>query len=433
MPGLINSQKLYKKGMQGLVGGVNSPVRSFKAVDTDIIFAKKASGPYLWDADENKYIDYIMSWGVQILGHAYKPVVTAACAAIKNGSSFGLATENEVRFAGMIKRHFKSIDKVRFTTSGTEACMTAVRLARAFTGKSRIIKFDGCYHGHFDSLLVKSGSGNLTLGIPSGEGILPLYARDTVSIPFNDIKLFKEVVQKNKGAVACVIVEPVPCNTGVILPGNDFLKKLAEIARREKIVLIFDEVITGFRLSLGGAQGLFGITPDLTCLGKIIGGGFPVGAVGGRKEIMDLLAPQGPVYQAGTLAGNPVSIAAGIKTIECLEADKALYKNLENNTATLASSIRKAAKECGLPVVVNNIGSLFSVFFTVKNVTSHADTAMADSSQYSRFFAGLCREKILFPPSAFEACFVSRSHTAAVLEKTAGAIKKLIRAMRQTS
>ncbi|MBF0486452.1 MAG: glutamate-1-semialdehyde 2,1-aminomutase [Candidatus Omnitrophica bacterium] len=429
---LEKSHKLFDKAARSLVGGVNSPVRSFKGVGADMLFAQKARGAYVWDADGNKYIDYIMSWGGLILGHAHKPVAGAAIEAIKNGSSFGLATDQEIGLAGLVKEHYPSVDKVRFVASGTEACMTAVRLARAFTRRPKIIKFDGCYHGHFDSLLVKSGSGNLTLGIPSGEGILPAYARDTVSIPFNDIELFKKTLEENKEKVACVIVEPVLCNTGVILPKEGFLKALVDVARQNKVIVIFDEVVTGFRLSLKGAQGLWGVVPDLTCFGKIIGGGFPVGAVGGRQDIMDLLAPVGPVYQAGTFSGNPVSIAAGIKALEILASDKAFYKDLEKKTARLVAIIRKEALANGIALTVNTIGSVFSVFFTDREVMSYADTLGADKARYVRFFALLCQEGVLFPPSAFEACFVSQAHSDSAIEKTGAAVQKIFRIIRRT-
>lgn len=387
-------------------------------------FAQKARGPYLWDADGNKYVDYLMSWGVHIFGHGYKPIVKAAVAALKRGSSFGLATEQEIALAEIIKRHVRSIEKVRFVTSGTEACMTALRLARAFTGRAKIIKFDGCYHGHFDSLLVKSGSGNLTFGIPSGEGILPAYTHDTISLPFNDVDQFRAAVKKNRGELAAVIVEPVPCNMGVIIPAENFLRTIAAMTRQEGAVLIFDEVITGFRLSLGGAQGLFGIAPELTCLGKIIGGGFPVGAVGGKKELMELLAPLGPVYQAGTLSGNPVCTAAGIAAIECLAADKTLYRSLAKNTAELVSAIRNAAHTAGIPLTINSLGSLFSIYFTDRSVSSFADTQRQDQQRYARFFSRMCQEGVLFPPSAFEACFASQAHDEAVREKTIRASAK---------
>ena len=427
---LEHSQKLFDRGLDNLVGSVNSPVRSFKAVDTPMLFVRKGRGPYLWDADGNKYIDYIMGWGVHIFGHAYKPIRSAVIARLRDGTSFGLATDQEIALAEMIKRHFASIEKVRLVNSGTEACMTALRLARAFTARTKIIKFDGCYHGHFDGLLVKSGSGNLTFGIPSGAGILPAYTRDTISVPFNDISLFKTAVEENKDDLAGVIVEPVPCNNGVILPGEGFLNQIARITRQEKAVLIFDEVITGFRLSLGGAQGLFGIIPDLTCLGKIIGGGFPVGAVGGRREIMDLLSPVGPVYQAGTLSGNPVCIAAGISALEGLAADKTLYAELDKNTAELVSAFKNEAKAAGVALAINAIGSLFSVFFTDKEVSSYADTRVQDVQRYAQFFSRFCQEGVLFPPSAFEACFVSQAHNGAVREKTIKAFKKALRAMR---
>ncbi|MBF0531976.1 MAG: glutamate-1-semialdehyde 2,1-aminomutase [Candidatus Omnitrophica bacterium] len=414
------------RGVRSLVGAVNSPVRSFAAVESPMLFAAKAGGPYLWDADGNKYIDYIMSWGVGILGHAYPPVVAAAVRAMKHGASFGLATAGEIRLAEKLKRHIKSLDKVRFVTSGTEACMTAVRLSRAFTGKTKILKFDGAYHGHFDSLLVKSGSGNLTLGLPSGKGILPAYTRDTLSLPFNDIGMLKAAIARNRGEIAAVIVEPVACNAGVILPQGDFLKYLRRMTKEAGMVLIFDEVITGFRLGLGGAQKVFGAEPDLTCLGKIIGGGFPVGAVGGRREIMDLLAPVGPVYQAGTLAGNPVAIAAGLQTLECLEASASLYKDLETKTFRLAAGIRQAAAAAGVALKVNTIGSLFSLFFTDQPVTSYAAALTTDKARYARWFSGLCRAGILFPPSAFEACFVSAGHTDAVIEKTVKGLTRVL-------
>ncbi|MBF0477901.1 MAG: glutamate-1-semialdehyde 2,1-aminomutase [Candidatus Omnitrophica bacterium] len=430
MIALKHSNRLLKRGAQSLIGSVNSPVRSFKAVNTDMLFAQKAYGPFICDIDGNKYIDYIMSWGAAILGHAFKPVVDEAILAVKNGSSFGLATEQEIQLAEIIKRNYSSIDKIRFTASGTEACMTAVRLARAFTGKTKIIKFDGCYHGHFDSLLVKSGSGNLTLGIPSGEGILPAYSRDTVSISFNDIELFKKAVEVNKKDLACVIVEPVPCNTGVILPQTGFLKALAKICKDNQVVLIFDEVVTGFRLSLKGAQGLFGVKPDLTCFGKIIGGGFPIGAVAGRKEIMDLLAPVGGVYQAGTFSGNPVSISAGIKALECLEKNKKIYIDLEQKTAALVSVIKHEAEANGIKVTINTIGSVFSIFFTDHEVRSYADTLDVDKAFYADFFAQLCQEGVLFPPSAFEACFLSQAHSDAVIGQTAKAVKKIFRMRR---
>jgi glutamate-1-semialdehyde 2,1-aminomutase len=302
--------------------------------------------------------------------------------------------------------------------------MTALRLARAFTGKNRVIKFDGCYHGHFDSLLVKSGSGNLTLGIPSGAGVLPNYTRDTISVPFNDIGLFQEAVKKNKHDLACVIVEPVPCNMGVVLPKQGFLEELGRITKKENIILIFDEVITGFRLSLSGAQGMFGIAPDLTCLGKIIGGGFPFAAVGGRSQIMDLLAPVGEVYQAGTYSGNPLSVAAGVKTLECLEGLPKLYEEMASKTKYLVSLMRGAAKTQGIPLMINSIASVFSVFFTDRNVESHAGIRLVDATGYARFFSALFQEGILFPPSAFEACFISRTHSSLVIEKTAKVFKR---------
>jgi glutamate-1-semialdehyde 2,1-aminomutase len=413
------SRGLFNKASKSLVGGVNSPVRSFGSVGGRMVFAKKAKGPYLWDEDGNKYIDYIMSWGVSILGHAYEPVIEAARGAMERGSSFGLSTRYELRMAEMIKDHFKAIDKVRFCTSGTEACMSAIRLARAFTGRRKVIKFDGCYHGHFDGLLVKPGSGSLTLGIPSGQGILGAYAEDTISVPFNDKDLLSEVMGKNKGDVACIIVEPVPCNTGVILPKDGYLKFLETIAKKEEALLIFDEVITGFRLSLGGAQEIYGIRPDITCLGKIIGGGFPVGAYGGRRDIMELVAPEGPVYQAGTLSGNPVTMAAGIETLKELKRLRSLYRVLEAKTEDLASMIKRGGDRVGVSLCVNRAGSIFSIFFTNKAVENQSDSLSASRERYSEIFNFILKRGILFPPSPFEACFLSREHSADDIDKTA--------------
>jgi glutamate-1-semialdehyde 2,1-aminomutase len=420
---------LLRRANEALVGGVNSPVRNFAGVGGNALFAKKANGAYLWDVYGNKHIDYIMSWGVSILGHAWKGSVDAAVKSVRNGSTYGLTSANEVKLAELIKRHFKSIDKIRFVTSGTEACMTALRLARAFTKKAKVIKFDGCYHGHFDGLLVKSGSGNLTFGIPSGEGIMASYTADTVSVPFNDIEAFRKAIAKNKGDIACVVVEPVPCNTGVILPEKDFLRSLRDITKREGIVLIFDEVITGFRLAPGGAGELFGITPDLTTLGKIIGGGFPAAAVGGRRDIMKLLAPEGPVYQAGTLAANPVSIAAGISVLEELETDSSIYKDLADKAERLTKWIRSSAANHGIALRVNTIGSVFTVFFTDKQVDDQAGACRADKDTYSSFFKALLGKGVLFPPSPYEACFISRAHGRAELEKTKLAVDAALSVM----
>lgn len=421
---LNRSKKLYKQAQQSLVGGVNSPVRSFSSVGGNMLFAKKAKGANIWDVDGNQYIDYMMSWGVGILGHAFKPVVDAAKASINNGSSFGLSTELEVRLAEIVKRNFRSIEKIRFVSSGTEACMSAVRLARAYTGRDKIIKFDGCYHGHFDGLLVKSGSGNLTLGIPSGKGILKNYTEDTISIPFNDMDIVENVVKKNKGKVAGIILEAVPCNTGLILPNTGYLKELQAIAKKEGILLIFDEVITGFRLSLGGAQKIYNIKPDLTCLGKIIGGGFPMAAYGGRKEIMDLVAPVGPVYQAGTLSGNPVAVTAGIKTLESIEANKKIYSDLEKKVGFLTENIEKAAVDNNVEVQINRLGSMFSVFFRRGPVDSYKDALLSDAGKYSKLFGRLLKMGILFPPSAYETCFVSTAHKQKDLVNTVNAFRK---------
>ncbi len=425
---LKRSKQLFSQSKKVLVGGVNSPVRNFSAVGGGALFAKKAKGAYLWDEDGNKYVDYVMSWGVGILGHAHPDVIKAAGKSLKCGTSFGMTTGKEVKLANLIKKHFKSIDKVRLVNSGTESCMSAIRLARAYTQKSKVIKFDGCYHGHFDGLLVKSGSGNLTFGIPSGKGIMKAYSKDTLSIPFNDVEAFKNVIKKNKGKIACVILEPVPCNTGVILPEKNFLKSIATIAKREKILLIFDEVITGFRLSLGGAQKKFNIKPDLTCLGKIIGGGLPVGAFGGRKEIMDLVSPEGPVYQAGTLSGNPIAVSAGIKTIEICESKNSMYSEIEKRTANLTDVIMSEASKKGIPVQINKIGSLFSMFFTESKVFNQKQALLSNKNKYVKVFNSLLKLGVLLPPSPFEACFVSLAHKKSELNQTAIAFKKAFKA-----
>jgi len=407
------------RATKALVGGVNSPVRNFGRVSSNMVFAAKTNGAHLWDTDGNKYIDYIMSWGVSILGHAVPSVIETVRKTLEYGTSFGLTTEAEIVLAEKVKQHFDSIEKIRFVSSGTEACMSAVRLARAYTGKKKIIKFDGAYHGHFDGLLVKSGSGNLTYGIPSGEGILDDFTANTISVPFNDKTILKDVISTNRGEIACIILEPVLCNTGVILPEEGFLSFISEETKTEDILLILDEIITGFRLSIGGAQKLYNIKPDLTCLGKILGAGFPVAAYGGRNDIMNLVSPEGPVYQAGTLSGNPVSMAAGIKMLEEIEMDKSLYADLEKKTIQLVSTITSEARKRSIPITVNSIGSLFSVFLTEQSVDNYTDAAGADRDKYAKVFNYMLQNGILFPPSPFESCFMSRAHGEEDIDKTA--------------
>ncbi|MBI5124051.1 MAG: glutamate-1-semialdehyde 2,1-aminomutase, partial [Candidatus Omnitrophica bacterium] len=325
-----DSARLFELAKKYIPGGVNSPVRAFKAVGRDPVFISGAKGAYIYDVDGNRYIDYVMSWGPMILGHADERITRPVARVLKRGTSFGAPTKREIELARLITDIYPSIKKVRLTSSGTEAAMSAIRLARGFTGRKKIIKFEGCYHGHSDSLLVKAGSGSATFGVPSSAGVNRSVAKGTITIPFNNIGKFEEAVAKEKDSIACVIVEPIPANMGVVLPREGFLKKLRQVTKDNGIVLIFDEVITGFRVALGGAQELFGISPDLTILGKILGGGFPIGAFGGRSEIMDLLSPDGPVYQAGTLSGNPVAVEAGINTIRILMKEKNIYNRLES-------------------------------------------------------------------------------------------------------
>src|SRR3989338_8641894 len=365
MPSTLTSTKkseaLYSEACEIIPGGVNSPVRSFKSVGMEPLFISKASGPYIWDVDQNQYIDYVCSWGALIHGHAPKEVIQNTQKALANGTSFGAPHENEVILAKMIIEKIPSIKKIRLVNSGTEAVMTAIRIARAFTGRNKIIKFEGCYHGHSDSVLSMSGSGIATFGIPSSPGVTKSTASETITIPYNDITTFEISLKKFPKEIAAVIVEPVVGNSGVILPEEKFLKSLRELSARFKCLLIFDEVITVFRLSSGGAQSLFNISPDITTLGKIIGGGLPIGAVGGKKEIMDLLAPAGPVYQAGTLSGNPISVASGIASLKLLNEET--YKYLENISSQLCEGLRKTSDEKGLKVQINRIGSMFSIFF----------------------------------------------------------------------
>lgn len=411
------SQKLFQEAKEYLVGGVNSPVRAFKGVGGTPLFITRAKGSHIWDADGNEYIDYVGSWGPAILGHAHPKVLTSIHEAMKNGTSFGSPTLHEIELAKLVIKAYPAIDLVRFVNSGTEATMSAIRLARGFTNRSKIIKFDGCYHGHADFLLVKAGSGAATLGVPDSAGIPAEFSQNTLVACYNDLSSVEKLFQENKNQIACVIVEPIVGNMGCILPQKGFLEGLVKLTQQEKALLIFDEVMTGFRVAFGGAQQLYGIKPDLTCLGKIIGGGLPVGAYGGRKEIMSLVAPEGPVYQAGTLSGNPLAMAAGKTTLQLLEKEE-VYQQLEQKGFFLEEGLRGLASRLGIPIQINRVGSLFSIFFSHTPVTNAREARGADKDLFKKLFHALLENGIYIAPSPFEAGFISLAHTQENLDTT---------------
>jgi len=421
--------KLFEEARKVIPGGVNSPVRAFGAVNATPLFISKARGAKIYDSEGREYIDYVLSWGPAILGHCRPEVIEAIEAAARRGTSFGAPTEMETEMAQMIADAFPSIEMVRMVSSGTEAVMSAVRLARGCTGRDKIIKFEGCYHGHSDSLLVKAGSGVATLGIPGSPGVPRQLAELTVTVPFNDLEAVKSIVEKEGNRFACIIAEPVAGNMGVVLPQEGFLQGLRELSTKHGILLIFDEVITGFRLIYGGFQNLSGIKPDLTCLGKIIGGGLPVGAFGGSREIMEKLAPTGPVYQAGTLSGNPVAMAAGIATLKLLKGKKEEYNKLEGMTARLCERMQSLFEEKGLPCRINRIGSLFTAFFTGDEVWNYATAAKSDTKLFARYFRGMLRRGVNLAPSQFEAGFLSFAHTEEDLKKTIEACGETIKTL----
>ncbi len=412
------SDTLFDKAKQFIPGGVNSPVRAFKSVGRNPIFISKAKGSKIWDADGNEYIDYVGSWGPMILGHSHPKIIEAITRTAENGTSFGAPTELEVKMAELICKIMPSIEMVRMVNSGTEATMSAIRLARACTGKNKIIKFEGCYHGHGDSFLIKAGSGAMTFGVPDSPGIPRGIADYTLTARFNDIASVEELVSKNKSEIAALIVEPVVGNMGCIPPREKFLKQLRELCTRENILLIFDEVMTGFRVSLGGAQELYGIKPDITTLGKIIGGGLPVGAYGGKKEIMQIVAPSGPMYQAGTLSGNPLAMAAGYEMLSILSQDKSVYKILEERSAQLENGMRDVLKKQNLNYTINRVGSMFTLFFTDKEVVDYDSAKTADTKKFAVYFNEMLERGIYLAPSQFEAAFVSAAHTHEDIEKT---------------
>jgi glutamate-1-semialdehyde 2,1-aminomutase len=408
---------LYQKALGMIPGGVNSPVRAFKAIGIPPAFIKRGKGSKIWDEDENEYIDYVGSWGPMILGHAHPRVVAALKKRAPQGTSFGAPTGLEVELAQRVKKAFPSIELVRMVSSGTEAVMGAIRAARGYTGKDKILKFEGCYHGHGDSLLVKAGSGAMTFGIPDSLGVPEDLAKHTLTAPFNNLQAVHNLVGQYPGQIACLIVEPIGGNMGVVLPEKGFLEGLREICDREGMVLIFDEVITGFRIAHGGAQEIYPVKADLTCLGKIIGGGLPVGAYGGKRAIMEKVAPLGGVYQAGTLSGNPMAMTAGIETLDILKAKK-VYRDLAGKTGYLTEAISQRAKERGIPVTINHAAGLLTLFFTEGPVKDYETAKKSDTQRFARFFIHLMEQGIYLPPSQFEAWFISLAHSPKDLQRT---------------
>ena len=422
------SETLFAEALKYIPGGVNSPVRAFRAVGGNPFFVNRARGSKIWDMDGNELIDYVCTWGPAILGHAHPKIISAVKTAAEFGTSFGIPNPLEVTMAKLICDLVPSVKKIRMTSSGTEACMSAIRLARGFARRDKIIKFDGCYHGHVDSLLVKAGSGALTFGHPDSAGIPAAFTSHTIVAPYNDVEAVKAIFAVNKNEIAGIIVEPVPGNAGLYLPQPGYLEFLREITAANGALLIFDEVMTGFRLAKGGAQERFGITPDLSTFGKVIGGGLPVGAFGGRAEIMDYLAPLGPVYQAGTLSGNPIAMAAGLANLEELNHSGA-YDQLEKIGAQLEAGLTDAAKPANIPVRFNRCGSMFCAYFTSEPVHNVADAVKSDRERFKKFFHGMLDAGIYFAPSQFEAGFISTAHTAADIETTVSAAAKVLRTL----
>ena len=419
------SEKLFDKAQQYIPGGVNSPVRAFKAVGSKPLFIKKAKGVHLFDEDNNKYIELINSWGPMLFGHAYKPVEEAVSKAIKKSFSFGAPTSLEIDMAKLITEMVPSVEKVRMVNSGTEATMSAIRAARGYTGKDKFIKFEGCYHGHGDSFLIAAGSGAITMGAPDSPGVTEGTARDTLLAPFNNLEAVQKLVDANKGEIAALILEPVVGNMGCVLPEPGFLQGLRDICTREGIVLIFDEVMTGFRLAPGGAQERFGVTPDMTTLGKIIGGGMPVGAYGGKKEIMDMISPAGPVYQAGTLSGNPIAMSAGYTMLKEIQRRPDIYRLLDEISQELVDGIYKVLRKYELPCTINHIGSMYSLFFTDKKVVDFETAKSADTILFGKYFNAMLKRGIYLAPSQFESLFLS-----AALKQ--GHIKQILKASKES-
>jgi len=406
-----------------MVGGVSSPVRAFKAVGGTPLFISRGRGSHIWSADGDRYIDYVCSWGPLIVGHSHPKVVKAVSSALRLGTSFGAPSENELKLAEKISSCVPSIEKVRFVSSGTEATMSALRLARAHTKRDKLLKFDGCYHGHADPFLTNGGSGLATLDVPSSAGVPAFAAADTVTIPYNDMEALESAFDAHPGEFAAVIVEPVAGNMGVVPPKKGFLEAARSLCTRDGSLLIFDEVITGFRLSLGGAQALLGVVPDITCLGKVIGGGFPVGAYGAAEELMRMVAPEGPVYQAGTLSGNPVAMAAGLATISLMESG-GTYRRLDLTSARLERGLREEAERAGVPVTLNRVGSMLCIFLCGQQVTNFEEAKHTDRALFAKFHRSMLEEGVYLPPSAFETLFVSTAHTEADVDATVKASRR---------
>lgn len=423
-----HSKKLFEEAKKHIPGGVNSPVRAFRSVGGEPLFIKSAKGSKIFDADGKGYIDYVLSWGPMILGHSH-PVVTAALKkAITNGTSFGAPTELEITLAKMVKKAFPSIELVRMVSSGTEATMSAIRVARGYTRRDKIVKFEGGYHGHGDSLLVKAGSGVATFGLPDSPGVPADLAKLTITIPYNDVAAFKHIASHEGDQIACLIVEPVAGNMGCVPPEPGFLEGLRQVCDQYGIILIFDEVMTGFRVAYGGAQQLYKIKPDLTCLGKVIGGGLPVGAFGGKRAIMENIAPIGPIYQAGTLSGNPLAMTAGIETLKRL-SKPGVYKVLEKSSADLQKGLGDAAEEAGVPITFNRVGSMFTGFFTDRKVKDFASAKTSDTERFGKYFLSMLKNGINLAPSQFEAAFLSLAHTKTDIHKTIEAARKGLKSL----
>ena len=420
------SSELFAEANKHMPGGVNSPVRAFKSVGRDPLYIERARGAKMWDADGNEFIDYIGSWGPMIVGHAHERVIEAIRETALSGTSFGASNEREIDLAKLIKKFVPSVEIVRMVNSGTEATMSAMRLVRGFTGRDKIIKFEGCYHGHGDSFLIKAGSGVATLGLPDSPGVTKSTAKDTLTARYNDIESVYELTDSNKGEIAAIFIEPVGGNMGCVPAKQEFLESLRELCTAEGILLIFDEVMTGFRLARGGAQELYGVAPDLTTFGKIIGGGLPVGAYGGRAEIMKMIAPSGPVYQAGTLSGNPLAMTAGFETLSIIDETPDFYAQLEEKSAYLAGGIADGLREMGLNYTINRTGSMFTLFFTESEVVDFDTAKLSDTAKFAGYFGAMLERGIYLPPSQFEACFVSIAHSREDLDKTIGASRAAI-------
>ncbi len=423
------SSALFAEAEKVIPGGVNSPVRAFKGVGGTPIFVKEAKGAYLYDEDGNKLIDYINSWGPMILGHAYQPVVDAVVSKAKKGTSFGMPTEIETEIAKLAVSMVPNIDKIRFVNSGTEACMSAIRLARGYTGKDKIIKFAGCYHGHSDSFLIQAGSGASTFGTPNSPGVTAGTAKDTLLAKYNDLNNVKQLIDANVNDIACVIIEPVAGNMGCIPPNANFLQELRSLCDQNNILLIFDEVMTGFRLAKGGAQELYNVKADIVCFGKVIGGGLPVGAFASRQEIMDFLAPVGPVYQAGTLSGNPLAMAAGLAMLKALDADKDVFVRLSHKTEYLHKGIAKVLDENNIDYTINRVGSMISIHFAKNSVIDFETAALGNNDTFKAFFHGMLKEGVYIAPSAFETWFITDALTYEDLDTTIKAVNTVAKSL----